>query len=767
MEERIARIIGNAASIEDLRQFEQNARGRGALTDEMKDAIKTRSTALARGLVAELTGLDLTDLTPAEEKIVQAVSEYVGIKKRAGSNANRTLSQIRNRGLIGAAEESVAKSKPTQGFTELADADLEELSYEQIVIDHPEEFSARALWFSRRTRGLPNHSEKPPAKGASLTQTRTETLLAWLRQRSEENQGRLSSFRNADSGKVLGMADLHQYGRVLGNIQSRIDFACYVAGLPPLGLAADAPFVDAWGREDRDWEFPIPTMQAAAQSHPWRTSDFDRVLEQSRKLSGQAHISWKAELAANEARVKAWAFGLKEESPQDAPPIELDEPDSRRNPPWSRNELILALDLYVRNRNALPGKTSPEVAALSALLGKMGHASGSMEDVTYRNANGVYMKMMNFRRFDPNYTTEGKVGLTRGNKEEESVWAEFAKDPVRLATAVAAIRSQIEGDPTSVPEASEAPYWVFVCNPKKWAIDRFLDRRVAHDSWGIRPSDRNRFAPGQLGIVRVGADRRSAAERNGGPALEAGVYAICEVESEAFEGSGANDQFWAPGEAREPGWPTVNLHYLRVYPDAPLTIAKLRAEAPDLSPLLLNGFQAASFPISAADFRKVLALLGTEPDDLVSSGETPDVTGDKLAEMEKKYLNACPEAKERLSKTIERGQIGALVKRATGFKCQVCEALGRDPVGFRKKNGDPYVEAHHVMPVSKREVGSLSASNVMTVCANHHRQMHYGDIHVVITSDSFEFVVDGSAIKVRRLSLAAPRPKEPAEPALV
>ena len=131
--------------------------------------------------------------------------------------------------------------------------------------------------------------------------------------------------------------------------------------------------------------------------------------------------------------------------------------------------------------------------------------------------------------------------------------------------------------------------------------------------------------------------------------------------------------------------------------------------------------------------------------------------------MEKKYLSACPEAKERLSQTIERGQIGGMLKRATGFKCQVCAALGRDPLGFVKKNGERYVEAHHVMPVSKREVGSLSASNVMTLCANHHRQMHYGNIDVVITSDSFEFVIDGTPVKIPRLSLVPAHAAVPAE----
>jgi predicted HNH restriction endonuclease len=775
MDDRITRTIRGIKTLEDLRQFEENARVRNALTEEIKEAIRAQTTALGRALVAEKTGLDLTFLTPAEEKIVEAVGEYAGIKKREGTNATRTLLQLRHRGLIGAAEESVAKSKPTQGFTALADADLEDLSYEQIVVDHPEEFSARAQWYARRTLGRPTDGEKPPAKGDSLTQTRTETLLAWLREQAAANHGRLPPFRNADSAAALGMADLHRYGRVLGNIQSRIDYACYVAGLPPLGLAGAAPFDDAWQRPDGDWVYPISSMQTAAQSHTWSTADFDRVLQESRKLSGLAHIVWQKEVAANEAGVKAWAFGLQREQPGILSEDKPDARDSHRNPPWSRNELILALDLYLRFRRALPGKESPEVAELSTFLGKMGRASGMTEDVTYRNANGVYMKMMNFRRFDSDYTVEGKVGLTRGNKEEESIWAEFANEPSRLAAAVAAIRAGVEaGTAAPLSRSSDAPasqaqtaYWVFACNPKKWAIDRFLDRRVEHDTWGVRPSDRERFGPGQLGIVRVGVDRRSAAERNGSPPLEPGIYAVCEIESVAFDATGASDEFWAPGEAREPGWPTVKLRYLRTFLDGPLTIARLRAEVPDISPLLLNGFQAASFPIAANDFHRVMALLDIEPDELVSAGEHDDIAGEKLAAMEQKYLHACPETKERLSRTIERGQIGALVKRAMGFKCQVCEALGRNPVGFLKKSGEPYVEAHHVMPVSKREVGSLAAANVMTVCANHHRQMHYGNIDVAVTSESFQFTIDGTPVKIPRLSLAPAQAVADAESELV
>ena len=82
-----------------------------------------------------------------------------------------------------------------------------------------------------------------------------------------------------------------------------------------------------------------------------------------------------------------------------------------RNPPWSRDELILALDLYVRFKGNPPGKSSPEIMGLSSLLNRItGGPGGEAED--FRNPNGVYMKLMNFRRFDPVYqaqTISGQV----------------------------------------------------------------------------------------------------------------------------------------------------------------------------------------------------------------------------------------------------------------------------------------------------------------------------------------------------------------------
>ena len=214
---------------------------------------------------------------------------------------------------------------------------------------------------------------------------------------------------------------------------------------------------------------------------------------------------------------------------------------------------------------------------------------------------------------------------------------------------------------------------------------------------------------------------------------------------------GANDAYWAADAGRDPGWPTVGVRYLRNYLGRPLTIERLRQERPSLSRLLLDGFQAASFPISEEDFQAVLELLGEDQETIAAEVAEDDAsTLDRLAELENKFLNASPEVKTRVSKGIERGPIGAEIKRLNGFRCQLCEVLGRDPTSFKKRSGEPYVEAHHVMPVHRKEIGSLSAANIVTLCANHHREVHYGDVDVAIGDEDFTFRIEGKEATIPR-----------------
>lgn len=130
-------------------------------------------------------------------------------------------------------------------------------------------------------------------------------------------------------------------------------------------------------------------------------------------------------------------------------------PAGKRLPRWTRDELILALDLYLRFRPHLPSSVGPEVAELVKTLQMMGRSrlpAGMHADMRerYRNASGVSMKLSNFLRFDPNYTSGGRKGLWRGSRDEEPVWQEFSPDPARCAAVAAAIRSALVTNAVSV-----------------------------------------------------------------------------------------------------------------------------------------------------------------------------------------------------------------------------------------------------------------------------------------------------------------------------
>jgi 5-methylcytosine-specific restriction protein A len=114
-----------------------------------------------------------------------------------------------------------------------------------------------------------------------------------------------------------------------------------------------------------------------------------------------------------------------------------------RNPPWARDERILALDLYLTRRHSLPAHESTEIADLSAVLGRLASKLGLAGDASYRNRNGVYMKLMNFRALDPEFTRGGKVGLKSLGRGDREVWQEFSSAPQRCHMIAEAIRTAV------------------------------------------------------------------------------------------------------------------------------------------------------------------------------------------------------------------------------------------------------------------------------------------------------------------------------------
>lgn len=109
-----------------------------------------------------------------------------------------------------------------------------------------------------------------------------------------------------------------------------------------------------------------------------------------------------------------------------------------RNPAWSREELMLALDLFFQLKPAHISKDHPEIIALSQLLNALPIHTDRPDVPRFRNPKGVSMKLSNFLRLDPTYLG---VRLEREGKMEETIWDEFAKDRDRLHLLAEAIRA--------------------------------------------------------------------------------------------------------------------------------------------------------------------------------------------------------------------------------------------------------------------------------------------------------------------------------------
>src|SRR5262249_14604983 len=87
-------------------------------------------------------------------------------------------------------------------------------------------------------------------------------------------------------------------------------------------------------------------------------------------------------------------------------------PQSASNPDWTRDELIVALDFYLRHGPNPPNKGSKEIIDLSRVLNQLGAKlfRADLRSVTFRNENGVYMKLMNFRY------EQGTAGISKRRK---------------------------------------------------------------------------------------------------------------------------------------------------------------------------------------------------------------------------------------------------------------------------------------------------------------------------------------------------------------
>ncbi len=114
-----------------------------------------------------------------------------------------------------------------------------------------------------------------------------------------------------------------------------------------------------------------------------------------------------------------------------------------RNPPWHRDEIILALDLYSRLEPGQINAKNPEIQELSRLLNRLPIFEIRPDEVKFRNSNGVSLKLSNFLAIDDTYHGKGMQSFSQLDKK---VFEEFESDSSRLHRVANSIKS-IAADP--------------------------------------------------------------------------------------------------------------------------------------------------------------------------------------------------------------------------------------------------------------------------------------------------------------------------------
>lgn len=100
-----------------------------------------------------------------------------------------------------------------------------------------------------------------------------------------------------------------------------------------------------------------------------------------------------------------------------------------KNPKWCRDEIILALDLYYQKDRGPIEARNPKIIQLSELLNQLPLFSSIPDIGTFRNPNGVGLKLSNFLAIDPEYKGKGMEAYSKLDKE---VFDEFVDDRERL-----------------------------------------------------------------------------------------------------------------------------------------------------------------------------------------------------------------------------------------------------------------------------------------------------------------------------------------------
>ncbi|MFY0637286.1 HNH endonuclease [Maricaulis maris] len=119
------------------------------------------------------------------------------------------------------------------------------------------------------------------------------------------------------------------------------------------------------------------------------------------------------------------------------------------NPNWTRDEVILALELYLECADQIPSPSDPRVVNLSKWLQRNPEHAEAVTNEKFRNPAGVAFNLQNIR------SVATGVGLKNTSKTDQAVWEEFGEKPEKVRELASQIRAAIEATSKLKPRDQE------------------------------------------------------------------------------------------------------------------------------------------------------------------------------------------------------------------------------------------------------------------------------------------------------------------------
>lgn len=123
-----------------------------------------------------------------------------------------------------------------------------------------------------------------------------------------------------------------------------------------------------------------------------------------------------------------------------------------QNPDWTKDELIVGLDVYIAVGRSALRPTHPRIIELSQFLNSIALHPAQTRDANFRNPAGVNLTLRKFLSYDPEYKG---IGLHPEAGLKQEVWREYAHRSDELRQTAQAIREafkQLETSTTSIED---------------------------------------------------------------------------------------------------------------------------------------------------------------------------------------------------------------------------------------------------------------------------------------------------------------------------